>query len=138
MGGPNRHITTRVVWLTQGGEYGTTKSCLVGGGETITIAGAAFGGANAQVLVLCLLSRLVVWHERVEVKRQPNCGELKHLGTELPHKPGYEICWNRQMIALRVEPSTVQVRGTVFQAHDSYRQHCPSNSILSALSLIHI
>ncbi|CAM9514142.1 unnamed protein product, partial [Laminaria digitata] len=35
--------------VVEDGEYGTTKSCLVGGGETITIAGAAFGGANAQV-----------------------------------------------------------------------------------------
>lgn len=33
----------------QGAEYGTTKSCLQGGGEIITIAGEAFGSANAKV-----------------------------------------------------------------------------------------
>lgn len=34
---------------TQGAEHGTTKSCLHEGGEIITIAGEAFGPANAKV-----------------------------------------------------------------------------------------
>ncbi|CAM9532082.1 unnamed protein product, partial [Ectocarpus sp. 12 AP-2014] len=35
----------------EGAEFGTTKSCLQGGGEIITIAGEAFGPANAKVFV---------------------------------------------------------------------------------------
>lgn len=46
---PSQPTTTPSIEKRQGAEYGTTKSCMQGGGEIITIAGEAFGAAGAQV-----------------------------------------------------------------------------------------